>query len=53
MEASHYEFNTHIIDCNKDFRENMMKKIQIIKLKDTAALNNKVSILMIIIILSY
>jgi hypothetical protein len=36
MEASHHEFNLHVSDCNKDFRENIMKKIQMIKLKDTS-----------------
>lgn len=42
MEASHNEFNLHVSDCNKDFRENIMKKIQMIKLKDTSQLNKKV-----------
>ena len=43
MEASSHDFNLHISDCNKDFRENIMKKIHVIKLKDTSLLNKKVS----------
>lgn len=42
MEASSHDFNLHISDCNKDFRENIMKKIHVIKLKDTSLLNKKV-----------
>lgn len=30
--------------CNVDFKENIMKKVQTIKLKDTAELNHKVNI---------
>ena len=43
MEASNHDFNHHVSDCNKDFRENIMKKIHVTKLKDTSLLNKKVS----------
>ena len=43
MEASNHDFNLHVSECNKDFRENIMKKIHVIKLKDTSLLNKKVS----------
>jgi len=42
MAASSEEFNKHVSDCNLDFKENVMRKVQTIKLKDTADLNKKV-----------
>lgn len=42
MESSVYEFSAHIGDCNTNFRENIFKKVQTIKLKDTDQLNKKI-----------
>lgn len=36
------EFAKHIDECNTDFKENVMKKVVTLKLKDTDELNNKV-----------
>lgn len=43
MAASYDEFGEHISICNKDFKEQIMKKVQMIKLKDTSSLNKRVS----------
>jgi hypothetical protein len=43
MAASFEEFGEHVSYCNKDFKEEIMKKVQMIKLKDTACLNKRVS----------
>jgi hypothetical protein len=37
------EFAKHIDECNNDFKENVMKKIVTLKLKDTSELNSKVT----------
>lgn len=39
MELSLQEFSSHVKQCNNDFRENIMRKVQTIKLKDTSELN--------------
>ena len=36
------DFSRHVDDCNIDFKENIMKKVEMIKLKDTAELQHKV-----------
>jgi|DEB0MinimDraft_12_1074336.scaffolds.fasta_scaffold182306_1 hypothetical protein len=42
MELSSAEFSSHVGECNLDFKENVLRKVQTIKLKDTADLNKKV-----------
>jgi hypothetical protein len=42
MEQAYSEFSAHVMHSNNDFRENIMRKVQTIKLKDTAELNKKV-----------
>ena len=42
MEASYEEFDNHALECNVDFKENILRKVQTIKLKDTSELNKKV-----------
>jgi len=42
MESSVHEFGKHVSECNLDFKENVLRKIQTIKLKDTSELNKKV-----------
>lgn len=42
METSVQEFGAHVYTCNNDFRENVMRKVQTIKLKDTSELNMQV-----------
>ena len=43
MAASHQEFYNHVSESNKDFKEQIMKKVQMIQLKDTSSLNKQVS----------
>ena len=43
MEASYGHFDKHISDTNMDFKEEIHRKVQTIKLEDTAELNNRVS----------
>lgn len=41
--AAHYgHFDKHISDTNMDFKEEIHRKVQTIKLEDTAELNNRV-----------
>ena len=39
MEASYQEFNSHIYECNLDFKENIIRQVQTMKLRDTSELN--------------
>ena len=48
MELSYKEFRSHTSKCNHDFKENIMKQVQTIKLKDTDELSKKVSTSLII-----
>ena len=41
-ETKEAEFSKHIDECNNDFKENIMKKVATLKLKDTSELNTKV-----------
>ena len=43
MVAHYGHFDKHISDTNKDFKEEIHRKVQTIKLEDTAELNNRVS----------
>ena len=43
MEASYGEFHGHVVDINRDFKENMIKKVYTVKLNDQDSLNKKVS----------
>jgi hypothetical protein len=43
MEASYREVTKHILDINRDFKENMIKKVHTVKLNDQDLLNKKVS----------
>ena len=43
MIAHYGHFDKHISDTNKDFKEEIHRKVQTIKLEDTAELNNRVS----------
>ena len=36
------DFSRHVDECNIDFKENIMKKVEMIKLKDTAELQLRV-----------
>jgi hypothetical protein len=36
------DFSRHVEDCNIDFKENIMKKVEMIKLRDTAELQLRV-----------
>ena len=42
MSSSVQEFGMHMSECNNHFKENIMKKVQTIMLKDTDELNKKV-----------
>jgi hypothetical protein len=42
MPASFAEFEGKIFEFNKDFKENVLKHAQLVKLHDTEALNKKV-----------
>lgn len=42
MEHSFQEFNQHVQTCNQDFKENIIRQVQTIKLKDTSELNKAV-----------
>lgn len=42
MEASYREFQAHILDINRDFKENVIKKVYTVKLNDQDMLNKKV-----------
>jgi len=42
MNLSVNEFHRHVEDCNMDFKENIIKQVQTIKLKDTSELYKKV-----------
>ena len=42
MEAGVKEMSNHVYDCNMDFKENIMRKVQTIKLQDNSDLNKKV-----------
>jgi len=42
MGQSLQEFDHHVSDCNLDFKENVLRKVQTIKLSDTSELNKKV-----------
>ena len=37
------EFSKHVEECNMDFKENILKKVVTLKLKDTSELNTKVT----------
>lgn len=36
------DFSRHADECNVDFKENILKKVEMIKLKDTAELQKRV-----------
>lgn len=42
MEASYRDVTKHILDINRDFKENIIKKVHTVKLNDQDALNKKV-----------
>lgn len=42
MEASYQEFNSHMFECNLDFKENIIRQTQTMKLRDTSDLNKAV-----------
>lgn len=42
MEASYRDVTKHILDINRDFKENMIKKVHTVKLNDQDILNKKV-----------
>lgn len=42
MQASINEFASHVEECNNDFKENIHRKVQTIKLKSTSELYKKV-----------
>lgn len=42
MEQSFQEFNNHVQTCNQDFKENIIRQVQTIKLKHTSELNKAV-----------
>jgi len=42
MEASFGDFDGHVSVSNRDFKENVLKKVQMIKLEDTSHLNMRV-----------
>jgi hypothetical protein len=42
MESSAHEFKKHTSESNLDFKENILRKVQTIKLRDTSELNSKV-----------
>ena len=44
MEASYDEFNQHVVECNIDFKERIIRQVQTMKLRDTNELNQAVSI---------
>lgn len=44
MELSYTIFDKHISDTNMDFKEEILRKVQTIKLEDTSELNNRVSL---------
>lgn len=43
MDASYRDVTKHIRDINRDFKENMIKKVHTVKLNDQDGLNKKVS----------
>lgn len=42
MEASYRDVTKHVLDINRDFKENMIKKVHTVKLNDQDLLNKKV-----------
>jgi hypothetical protein len=42
MEASNQEFTSHMFECNLDFKENIIRQTQTMKLRDTSELNKAV-----------
>ena len=44
MEGSVAEVQKHIMTINRDFKENVIKKVHTVKLNDTDMLNKKVSL---------
>lgn len=42
MEASYRDVTKHILDINRDFKENVIKKVHTVKLNDQDLLNKKV-----------
>lgn len=53
MEASVTEVHKHIMTINRDFKENVIKKVHTVKLNDTDVLNKKVSSFLIFILHSF
>ena len=45
-EPKETEFAKHVDECNNDFKENIMKKVVTLKLKDTSELNTRVLLLL-------
>ena len=43
MEASYRDVTKHILEINRDFKENVIKKVHTVKLNDQDLLNKKVS----------
>ena len=39
MEASNQEFISHLYECNLDFKENIIRQVQTMKLRNTSELN--------------
>ena len=39
MEASNQEFVSHLYECNLDFKENIIRQVQTMKLRNTSELN--------------
>ena len=42
MHASFADFQNKMLEFNNDFKENVMKYVQLVKIHDTEALNKKV-----------
>ena len=42
METSYRDVTKHILDINRDFKENVIKKVHTVKLNDQDLLNKKV-----------
>ena len=42
MNASYQEFDQHVENCNTDFKENILKMVQMTQIKDTDMLNKRV-----------
>jgi hypothetical protein len=51
MDAKLGDFSRHLDDVNVDFKENIMKKVEMIKLKDTDDLRKKVTAVKVITLL--